>query len=387
MIPRTADVVIIGAGVIGGSIAYHLSLRKIGVVLLDKAGLGSGTSGACSGHIFLQSKRPGPHLRLAMESEKRFHTLQRELDFDIEYQDRGGMIVIENEKELAGLRLLVEDQKRTGLPVSLLQGDQAREMEPSLSEDIAASTFCPLDGQVNPLHLTLAFIKAAKRMGAKVFPHAEVMDMRLGGKRVAAVRTKFGDIEAGIVINAAGAMAPQIAKMVNLHVPIKPRRGQLLVTEAVPPILHRPLLSARYITDKYETTGSASEGTGVSIEQTCNGNFLLGSTREFVGFDRRTTWEGTRRIAERTTRIIPELRKMHIIRTFSGLRPHTPDGLPVLGRVEGIDGFLMAAGHEGDGIALSPATGQLMAELVHAGRTAMDLKDFRLERFHSGGRP
>ena len=146
-------------------------------------------------------------------------------------------------------------------------------------------------------------------------------------------------------------------------------------------------MSARYITDKYETTRSASEGTGVSIEQTRNGNFLLGSTREFVGFDRRTTWEGTRRIAERTTRIIPELRKMHIIRTFSGLRPHTPDGLPVLGRVEGIDGFLMAAGHEGDGIALSPGTGQLMAELVHAGRTAMDLTDFRLERFHSGGRP
>ncbi|MCJ7596969.1 MAG: FAD-binding oxidoreductase, partial [Desulfobacterales bacterium] len=85
------------------------------------------------------------------------------------------------------------------------------------------------------------------------------------------------------------------------------------------------------------------------------------------------------------TRIIPELRKMHIIRTFSGFRPHTPDGLPILGRVEGIEGFLMAAGHEGDGIALSPGTGQLMAELVHAGRTAMDLTDFRLERFHSGG--
>ncbi|MBU2499511.1 MAG: FAD-binding oxidoreductase, partial [Proteobacteria bacterium] len=132
LLPRTSDVVVIGAGVIGASIAYHLSLRNIGVLLLDKGDLGAGTSGACSGHIFLQSKRPGAHLKLAMIGQKRFRTLKEELDFDIEYQNHGGMIVIEKETELEGMHHLLEDQKTMGLPVSLLGKDQAREMEPAL---------------------------------------------------------------------------------------------------------------------------------------------------------------------------------------------------------------------------------------------------------------
>lgn len=384
LLPRTSDVVVIGAGVIGASIAYHLSLRNIGVLLLDKGDLGAGTSGACSGHIFLQSKRPGAHLKLAMIGQKRFRTLKEELDFDIEYQNHGGMIVIEKETELEGMHHLLEDQKTMGLPVSLLGKDQAREMEPALSKEIAAATYCPLDGQVNPLRLTLAFIKAARRMGAKVFARREVTGIGLRGARIGPLRTTEGEIEAKTIVNAAGVSASQIGRMVNLDIPIKPRRGQILVTEAVPPTLRCPLLSSSYITKKFESAASSAEEAGVSIEQTSNGNFLLGSTREFVGLDVRTTWEGMRGIASRTAKIVPGLRNMHIIRAFSGLRPHTPDGLPILGRVKGLDGFIMAAGHEGDGIALSPATGQLIAELIDAGSTTMDLADFGLERFLQG---
>jgi glycine/D-amino acid oxidase-like deaminating enzyme len=146
-------------------------------------------------------------------------------------------------------------------------------------------------------------------------------------------------------------------------------------------MLKHCLLSAKYIQAKHDPESAKRSGTGVSIEQTGNGNFLLGSTREFVGFDRSTTWEAIKGIAHRTAQVIPRLRQLHVIRTFAGLRPYTPDGLPILGQAEGTEGFFVAAGHEGDGIALAPITGELMADLIVDGRSPMDLQDFRLERF------
>ena len=140
MLPSKADVVVIGGGVIGSSVAYHLSQRKMSVVLLEKGGLVSGTSGACDGLVYLQSKRPGAHLKLAMESRKRFDSLEQELGRDIEFRAHGGMIVIETQEELEAMRLFAEDQKESGLEVTLLEGKQARELEPSLSEGILGCT-------------------------------------------------------------------------------------------------------------------------------------------------------------------------------------------------------------------------------------------------------
>jgi len=326
MLPKGADVVIIGGGVIGASVAYHISRKKAAVVLLEKSDMASGTSGACGGHIFLQSKKPGPHLTLAMESKKRF-----------------------------------ED-------VSLLDKNDVRQMAPFLSENILGATYSPLDAQINPIYLTLAFIRAAKRSGAKIFAHSEAMGIRRMKHKAWSVETARGTIEATTIVNAAGVCAPKIGHMIRLEIPITPRRGQILVTEAAPPMLKHCLLSAKYIQAKHDPESAKRSGTGVSIEQTGNGNFLLGSTREFVGFDRSTTWEAIKGIAHRTARVIPRLRQLHVIRTFAGLRPYTPDGLPILGQAEGTEGFFVAAGHEGDGIALAP-------------RSPMDLRDFRLERF------
>jgi sarcosine oxidase subunit beta len=175
--------------------------------------------------------------------------------------------------------------------------------------------------------------------------------------------------------------------MAGLRIPITPRRGQLIVTRACPKVIGGCLLSAGYIAAKYQPGPASAEGHGVSIEQTENGNLLLGSTREFAGFDRRTTPEGLRHIAARTARILPALKTVSVIRAFAGLRPYTPDGLPILGRVSGIEGLYMAAGHEGDGIALSAITGKLIAQLIDEGRTDLPLDAFRLERFSPQGRP
>jgi sarcosine oxidase subunit beta len=385
-LPSKVDVVVLGGGVIGSSVAYHLSKRKMSVLLLEKGGLVSGTSGACDGLVYLQSKRPGAHLKLAMESRKQFDVLDEELGKDIEFRSHGGMVVVETQEEIEAMRLFVEDQKETGLEVTLLDGKQARELEPSLSERILGCTYSPLDGQVNPIALTLAFLRKAKEKGAKILPRTPVKGFGIEADRIVCVRTPDGTIETRRVVNAAGTHAPEIARMAGVAIPIRPRRGQLLVTEAYAPLLQCGLLSARYIAAKYNPAFAETEELGISIEQTKSGGFLLGSTREFVGFDRRITWSALQRIAAQTSRILPALRGFRIIRTFAGLRPSTPDGLPILGPVPNVEGLFMATGHEGDGVALSPITGQVLARWIAEGSPGMDVSPFKLERFSLSSR-
>jgi sarcosine oxidase subunit beta len=381
MLPDRADVVVIGGGVIGASCAYHLARRKLKVVLLEQKVLAGGSSGACGGTIFLQTKNPGPNLRLALASAKRFQQLQNELAADIEYRNPGGMIIIENEAELRALKQLVDRQRAAGLEVSLLDNKQARELEPALSPDILGATFSPMDAQVNPWHLTFAFIKAAKRFGLHSFTGTRVTGIRSTSHRIESVATEKGRIQTGAVVNAAGAHAARIGALCELDIPIKPRRGQLVVIEATMPLIRRCMLSARYIAAKFNPD-LAQAGGGVSIEPTASGNFVLGSTREFVGFDTGVTLAGIQHIARNVSAILPALRRMKIMRVFAGLRPYTPDGLPILGPIEALDGFFMAAGHEGDGIALAPITGEIIADLIADKSAGFALEEYRLERFN-----
>jgi len=381
MKPSQTDVVVIGAGIIGSSIAYHLARYKLRVTVLERGDIASGSSGACDGLVFLQSKKPGIHLQLAMESRRRFDLLARQLPVPIEYKETGGMVVIEIEDELSAMQQFVKDQQEIGLDVSLINRDQARKLEPHLSEHILGATHSLLDGQVNPISLTLGFALGAKALGARVITGAGVHGINTTAGRVSSLETDAGRFETDIVINAAGIHAPEIGALVGLDIPIKPRRGQIIVTEACPTILKHCMISAKYIAAKFNPEIAAGSGEGISIEQTENGNFLLGSTREFVGFDKRTTTDGLHRIAAKTAGIIPALKQVNVIRAFAGLRPYTPDGLPILGPVDDVSGFFMAAGHEGDGIALSPITGELIAQMIAKGKSDISLDDFRLDRF------
>jgi glycine/D-amino acid oxidase-like deaminating enzyme len=379
----TKDVVVIGGGVIGTSVAYYLARLGVRATLLERGDIAAGSSGACDGLVLLQSKRPGIHLRLAMESINLFDRLVEEMPASIEYRRGGGMVVIETEEEFLAMERYVQEQRQTGLEVALLDIAAARRKEPELSESLVGAAYSPLDGQVNPIALTHGFALAARALGARIKTHTEVKGVRTEGGRVTGVETDQGFLPADAIVNAAGVYAPWIGEMVGITVPIRPRRGQLLVTAATKPMIKGCFISARYIAAKHNPELAKGKGEGIAIEQTESGNLLLGSTREFVGFDRRITVEGLRGIAKRTMAVLPRLSDLNVIRSFAGLRPYTPDGLPILGPVQGVDGFIMAAGHEGDGIALSPITGELIAQYIVEGRTEIPLDPFRLERFAS----
>jgi glycine/D-amino acid oxidase-like deaminating enzyme len=380
VLPGKADVVVIGGGVIGASIAYHLAKRKVDVVLLEKGDAASGSSGACGGTIFLQTKSPGKHLELALQSSRRFVHLEQELGAGFEYQRHGGMIIVERDEEMRTMEQFVEKQNSIGLDVSLLDPKQARELEPALSEKILGATFSPMDAQVNPMFLTFAFLKAAQGLGAKILTNTRATGFQRTSHCVKSVKTDKGEIHTGTVVNAGGVYAAEIGALLDLEIPVRPRRGQLLVTETIGPIISHCMLSAQYIAAKFNPA-LAQKGGGISIEPTASGNFVLGSTREFVGFDKRVTPEKLLHIAKNVGSIIPCLKNLNIIRAFAGLRPYTPDGMPILGTVAGLGGFVMAAGHEGDGIALSPVTGEIIAQLIVEDKPDFPIEEYKLERF------
>jgi glycine/D-amino acid oxidase-like deaminating enzyme len=386
---RSSEVLIIGGGVIGTSIAYYLTKQGIKPTLLESRDICAGTSGACDKAISMQSKNPGLHLDLALESAAMFAGLGDELAADLDYHRCGGMIAIENARQLAIMEKFVERQKSHGLPVDIIGIEEARRRQPALSPSLVASTYSPADAEVSPLKLTFAFARAARRGGADLRTGTAVKDLLVEGGRVKGVVTDAGTFSADLVINAAGVWAPAIGRMAGLEVPIKPRRGQIIVTEAMPPVITGEMWSARYIVAKYnpemireEDPEAADLGVGMALGQTAEGTLLIGGTREFAGYEPQTTPEGTNAILRHAVNIIPALRKVHVIRTFAGLRPYTPDGMPILGPVDGLEGLVMAAGHEGDGIALAPITGKMIAEYVAGGVVSPALSKLSLSRFN-----
>lgn len=385
---RSSDVVVIGGGVIGCSVAYHLAKKGFTVAIVEREDIASGTSGACDKAVLLQSKNPGLHLKLALESIKLFPDLQKEFDINIQYKNNGGMIVVQTPQQWEVMREFVLRQKNTGLEVELLDREKALERQPAFSKDIAGSTCCPMDGEVNPIYLTLAFKRAAEKHGARIFLHTEVKGIKVENGEVHSVITSEGEIKTQFVVNACGVYAPHIGRMVDVDIPIIPRKGQIIVTEPVPPLIHGDVNCARYITAKFrpDLLGNGEDarlGVGLSLGQTENGNLLIGGTREFAGYDRRTTHRALRAILKHAASLVPALKDISIIRSFAGLRPYTPDGLPILGEVEGVKGFVIAAGHEGDGIALSPITGKIISEIIAGNLPSVDIdiSKLSLERF------
>ena len=383
---KSADVIVIGGGIIGAAVAYQLSRKGKKVLVIEKEDLCAGTTGACDAYITPHTKAPGFHLELCLESMKIWDRVAEELG-DIEYERAcGGLQVCANQLAYDLVSENSEKLRAGGLEVHMLPIEEARKIEPALSPELTGALYCPSAGQVNPFKTTIEYIRAARAMGAEAQYHTNVIGIIKDGNRVIGVNTDKGDYYADYVVNAAGSWGGQIAKMAGCDLEIIPRRGQLIVSEPVAPLIHTTMQTGMYMVIKHHPELITDErikrlGIGYCIEQTAEGTILIGFTRELAGYDKTTTLEAIEGIIQEGCIYIPALRDLHFIRTFSGFRPYVKDNMPMIGAVDSAPGFLMAAGHEGDGIALSAVTGEVIAELIADGKSRVDLTAFTPNRF------
>jgi glycine/D-amino acid oxidase-like deaminating enzyme len=375
---QRADVVVIGGGIVGAACAYYLTATGLDIHLVERDFPASGTSRACDGLILLWDKAPGPELELGQASAALWAELAKTLDFDFEYARSGTVLLAENGEAMASGHAKAETMSGAGVRAELLDNAGLRSLEPNLAPDLAGGVFFPDDAQVDARRATLAFIAAARRQGLILHSGAEVTAVRQAPDgRVSSVVTASGEIATGSVVCAAGVWSNRVAQFVGIELPVRPRKGHILVTAKVPGLIHHPLLEGGYVS----TVQAAGEGLQAALvaELTASGTLLLGSSREFAGYDRTVSLAVIRAIAGRAVRFLPSLAGKGVIRSYAGLRPWSPDHLPVIGPVAGVPGFYVATGHEGAGICLAPITGQLI--------TAWITGDSELPPFASAVRP
>lgn len=371
---KTADVVIIGGGISGCSIAYNLAKKGVkNVVVLEKSYLASGATGRCGAGV-RQQWGTEMNCRLSMESIKFFERANEELEYDgdIEFKQGGYLIVSSTEKEDIQFRKNVELQKSLGIQVEYLTPREAKEIVPYLNTNIIRSaTYCPKDGHLNPFLTTDAYAKAAKRLGAKIYTFTEVIGIKVENGKVKGVITNRGEISTNIVVNAAGGYSKLICDMVNIDIPVYSERHQILVTEPVDP-MQGPMVM--------------SFSLNIYCQQTPHGSFIMGRGDDREPRDLRITssWQFLDEMAKTVTELLPPIGELRVIRQWAGLYNITPDKQPIYGPTKYLEGFYLAVGFSGHGFMLGPMTGLLIAEQILGEKNTIDISKLSLERFEKG---
>jgi len=373
------DVVVIGSGVVGAACAFELALAGRRVLVVDRGHLTSGTTASGEGNILVSDKPPGAELDLARPSVARWRDYANELSNPFEYEPKGGVVVASDASGRAGLADLVSRHRDVGVTADLVDGAGLRELEPHLAPDLDLGAHYPDDAQVQPVLASSALLAEARMLGAEVHGDSEVLGFEFDRDgRVVAVRTATGTFGAGAVVNAAGPWSTAVARLAGSDLPVQPRRGHLLVTAPVRPLIHHKVYEAGYVDTLTADTSDAQ--VSAVVESTPSGTILLGSSRELVGFDPTIDLEVVRRIATRARRLFPVLAEVDLMRIYIGFRPWVPDHLPIIGEDPAVRGLWHATGHEGAGIGLAPATAQLIRAGITDTPGPVDPLPFRVGR-------
>lgn len=464
----TADVVIVGAGIIGAACARACARAGMSVIVVDRGAPASATSARGEGNLLVSDKAPGPELDLALLAAAHWPRLAEELADElgnalpgIEYQRKGGVVVALTEAGAGPLREFAAGQAAVGVEVDHLTAAEALALEPDLNPALTAAVHYPQDAQLQPVIATEALLASARRAGATVLPHHEVVGVlrdakaRITGVRTASTRaagshislpgnnngigaassrraesraaapdrassslnmapraaasdaassraasspttasrtassrdstlptsssrTSSVDISAGAVVVAAGPWSGGVAEVLGGDLPVRPRRGMVLVTAR----MRQRVFHKVYDGDYFGATQSAAADLQTSsvVESTPGGTVLIGSSREQVGFDDRLRVEVLAQLARRALALFPFLAGTPVIRTYGGFRPYVPDHLPVIGEDPRNPGLWYATGHEGAGIGLAGVTGELLCAQLTGAEPLLDSSPFQPSR-------
>ncbi|MEU0621725.1 FAD-dependent oxidoreductase [Streptomyces rubiginosohelvolus] len=352
------DIVVIGAGIVGAACAFHAASAGLGVTVLDRGPVGAGTTSRGEGNILLSDKEPGPELELARLSRGLWDEVGKELGTEaVEFENKGGLVVASTPEALAALHAFAARQAAAGVQTELV--DRPDAFEPHIAPGLPGGVRYPQDAQVQPVLAAAGLLRAAVRRGARVRTGEAVAAVTGTDGRVTGVRTADGAVQAAdAVVNAAGTWGGEVGRRLGAPVEILPRRGFVLVTEPLPPMIRHKVYSADYVAH----VASSDEGleTSCVVEGTRAGTILIGASRERVGFDSAMNPAVVALLAAQACRLFPFLRDVHLIRAYRGFRPYCPDHLPVVGPDPRVPGVLHACGHEGAGIGLAPGTGALI---------------------------
>ena len=369
---KTYDVVIVGGGIIGGSIAFDLAQRNLRVAVLDRQELMHEASWAAAGMLSPAPDCPAaiplvPLGRASLALYPKFVAAVEDASgMRTRYRAGGAVEVICHGDAGCELSTLVALYRGLGLACEPLRLEEARNMEPALGRDVQAAALLPDEGSIEPRALASAVLAAAKSAGVTLCPGVEVISLALDGKKCVGVKTSSGEyFHAAHVVLAAGCWSSQIPEAAP-YAPTVPIRGQMVALRNTGMPIRHVLRSERgYLVPR-----------SVESPQTV----VVGSTVENAGFEKRLTSGGIEKILSAANELAPELAKAEIVETWSGLRPGTPDQLPILGPVD-FDGLVFATGHYRNGILLTPVTAKLTGDWITEGRTSIDWEMFSPLRF------
>ncbi|GIP19382.1 glycine oxidase ThiO [Paenibacillus montaniterrae] len=373
------DVIVVGGGVIGAAIAYYLTRRQKRVLLLEQGRCGSGSSQAAAGMLGAQSEMNdiGPLFKLALQSRAMFPHLAEELKqlsgIDIELMMQGKLKVAVSAEQAQQYLATVDQQRQAGEAAEWLTTAEARYIEPLLGERIYGAMHLPGEGQVQAPGLNQAFIQAAIKLGAEISEYAAVHSLLFQQGRAIGAATANGAVYADQVVLAAGVWSKVLLEKAGVRLDLHPVKGECfsVASDAV-------------------KLGITIFSEGCYLVPKSGGRIVVGATMREREYDQAVTAAGVHELLGKALQLVPSLAHMRFEKVWAGLRPQTPDGLPVMGAVPGYAGLYVAAGHYRNGILLSPITGEAMAELLdkeNAGSTSrlapsgVDLQPFTLERF------
>ena len=371
---NTADVIIVGSGVIGCAAAYYLAKKGVSVIVLDKDdSIGNGGSSRNGGGV-RQSGRDPRELPLAMYGvEHMWPTLSEELGIDVEYHKKGNLRLGKTEKHKEILQGLTDRAVACGLDVRMIDGNEVREINPYLSEEVTCASWCATDGHANPLLTTLGYYKNARALGVRFITGEEVVELQKIKGKLKRVVTKKNVYEGEKVIVAAGYESRAIIQSVGIDVPMRAELIEALVTEAEPKMFEQMLGTADADFYGHQTDhGSFVFGGASGLESTAkdNGKMITASITAPC-------------ICRGIMKYIPKLADAKIVRTWAGYEDICIDGIPVISEVEEVPGLILACAFTGHGFGISPVVGKLLSQMATGEETMLDIKEFRYDRFHA----
>ncbi|RZI74623.1 MAG: FAD-dependent oxidoreductase, partial [Variovorax sp.] len=377
-----ADVLVIGAGVLGACLGYYLSKAGQDVLVVDRDDLNLQASGANAGSLHVQllsfdfgakaQEGGGPAaatLPLGPMSVRLWQEIERDCGEDLEIKITGGLMVADSEAGMRFIEAKAALERRHGIDAEVIDGADLRRLSPALSSALLGAELCPMEGKINPLRATYAVAARARQQGARFLRGCDVRAIeRLPGDGAGfRVQTSRGPVRAGRIVNASGAWSSVVGDMLGVKIPVKGAPLQMIVTEPAPPLVDHLIAHA----DRH-----------LSLKQAASGGLIIGggwtaAFHEGMRLNRaeRASIEGSLWVARK---VLPAVSGLHMVRCWAGMNVNI-DGAPILGDVPGVPGFYNAV--TSNGYTLAPIAARLVTDLLVHGRTDVDLKPFRIDRF------